>query len=101
MYTIKLYDGTVLDNLELNGNNFISNTIIPDSVFDNNLKTVEVFDGESTQILTDQFLAANRVENNQSWFVIIDKTPEMKREESMTDLQLALVELYESLLGGA
>ena len=65
MYTIKLYDGTVLDNLELNGNNFISNTIIPGSVFENNLKTVEVFDGENTQILTDQFLAANRVENDQ------------------------------------
>ena len=101
MYTIKLYDGTVLENLELNGNNFISNTIIPDSVFDNNLKTVEVFDGENTQILTDQFLAANRVENGQSWFAIIDKTPEMKREEEMTDLQLALVEMYKSLLGGA
>ena len=101
MYTIKLYDGTILENLELNGNNFISNTIIPDTVFENNLKTVEVFDGENTQILTDQFLAANRVENGQSWFVIIDKTPEMKREESMTDLQLALAELYESLLGGA
>ena len=101
MYTIKLYDGTVLDNLELNGNNFISDTIIPDTVLENNLKTVEVFDGENTQILTDQFLAANRVENNQTWFVLIDKTPEMKREEEMTDLQLALVELYESLLGGA
>ena len=99
MYTIKLYDGTVLDNLTLNGNNFISNTIIPDSVFENNLKTVEVFDGENTQILTDQFLAANRVENGQSWFVIIDKTPEMKREEEITNLELALVELYESLLG--
>ena len=101
MYTIKLYDGTVLDNLTLNGNNFISNTIIPGSVFENNLKTVEVFDGENTQILTDQFLAANRVIDNKSWFVLIDKTPEMKREEEMTDLQLALVELYESLLGGA
>ncbi len=100
MYTIKLYDGTVLDNLELNGNNFISNTIIPDSVFENNLKTVEVSDGENTQMLTDQFLAANRVINNQSWFVLIDKTPEIKREEAMTDIQLALVELYESLLGG-
>ena len=101
MYTIKLNNGTVLDNLELNGNNFISDTIIPDTVFENNLKTVEVFDGENTQILTDQFLAANRVENNQTWFVLIDKTPEMKREEEITDLQLALVEMYESLLGGA
>ena len=101
MYTIKLYDGTLLENLTLNGNNFISDTIIPDTAFENNLKTVEIFDRENTQILADQFLAANRVENNQSWFVIIDKTPEMKREEEMTDLQLALVELYESILGGA
>ena len=100
MYKITLADGIELKDLELNGNNFISNTIIPDSVFDNNLKTVEVFDGENTQILTDQFLAANRVIDNKSWFVIIDKTPEMKREEEMTDLQLALVEMYKSLLGG-
>ena len=100
MYTIKLYDGTILENLELNGNNFISNTIIPDTVFENNLKLIEISDGETTQTLTDQFLAANRVENNQTWFVLIDKTPEMKREEEMTDLQLALVGLYESLLGG-
>jgi hypothetical protein len=48
---------------------------------------------------TDQFLAANRVENGQLWFVIIDKTSEMKREEEITNLELALVELYESLLG--
>ena len=101
MYTIKLYDGTVLENLTLNGNNFISNTIIPGSVFENNLKLIEISDGETTQTLTDQFLAANRVENGQSWFVLIDKTPEMKREEEMTDLQLALVEMYKSLLGGA
>lgn len=100
MYTIKLNNGTILTNLILNGNNFISDTIIPDTVFENNLKTVEVFDGENTQILTDQFLAVNRVENNQSWFVLIDKTPEMKREEEMTNLELALAELYESLLGG-
>jgi hypothetical protein len=101
MYTIKLHDGTMLVNLELNGNNFISDTIIPDTVFENNLKLIEISDGETTQTLTDQFLAANRVIDNKSWFVLIDKTPEMKREESMTDLQLALVELYESLLGGA
>ena len=101
MYTIKLYDGTVLDNLELNGNNFISDTIIPDTVFENNLKLIEISDGETTQTLTDQFLAANRVIDNKSWFVLIDKTPEMKREEEMTNIQLALIELYEPLLGGS
>ena len=95
MYTIKLYDGTVLDNLELNGNNFISDTIIPDTVFENNLKTVEVFDGENTQILTDQFLAANRVENNQTWFVLIDKTPEQKEKE---EFENNIADIYATLI---
>jgi len=95
MYTIKLYDGTVLENLTLNGNNFISNTIIPDTVFENNLKTVEVFDGENTQILTDQFLAANRVENDQSWFVIIDKTPEQKEKE---EFENNIADIYATLI---
>ena len=61
MYTIKLYDGTVLDNLELNGNNFISDTIIPDLTFENNLKSVEISDDKSTQIYHDMVLVANRV----------------------------------------
>ena len=104
MYTIKLYDGTVLDNLTLNGNNFISNTIISDSIFENNLKTVEISDGENTQIYNDMVLVANRVIDGKSWFILAEKTPEQKEKEALeamiTDLQLALVGLYESLLGG-
>ena len=101
MYTIKLSDGTTLTNLELNGNNFISDTIIPDLTFENNLKSVEISDGEITRILTDQFLVANRIIDNQSWFIIANKTQQMKSDEAMTDIQLALVELYELLSGGA
>ena len=33
MYKITLHDGTVLDDLELNGNNFISEKVIDDSVY--------------------------------------------------------------------
>ena len=95
MYTIKLYDGTVLDNLELNGNNFISDTIIPDTVFENNLKLIEISDGETTQTLTDQFLAANRVENDQSWFVLIDKTPEQKEKE---EFENNIADIYATLI---
>ena len=95
MYTIKLYDGTVLENLTLNGNNFISDTIIPDTVFENNLKLIEISDGETTQTLTDQFLAANRVENDQSWFVIIDKTPEQKEKE---EFENNIADIYATLI---
>ena len=104
MYTIKLYDGTVLENLILNGNNFISDKIILDDVFENNLKKVEISDGKSTQIYNDMVLVANRVIDGKSWFILAEKTPEQKEKEALeatiTDLQLALVELYESLLGG-
>jgi len=101
MYTIKLNNGTVLTNLTLNGNNFISDKIIPDDIFTDNLNEVEISDGENTQIYNDMVLVANRVIDGKSWFILAEKTPEMKREEEMSDLQLALVELYESLLGGA
>ena len=104
MYTIKLNNGTVLDNLELNGNNFISDKIIPDDIFTDNLNEVEISDVENTQIYNDMVLVANRVIDGKSWFILAEKTPVQKEKETLkatiTDLQLALVELYESLLGG-
>ena len=100
MYTIKLNNGTVLTNLTLNGNNFISDKILLDNIFTDNLDTVEISDGENIRIYNDMVLVANRVIDGKSWFILAEKTPEMKREEEMSDLQLALVELYESLLGG-
>jgi len=104
MYTIKLYDGTLLENLELNGNNFISDKIIPDDIFTDNLNEVEISDGENTQIYQDMALVANRVIDGKSWFILAEKTPEQKEKETLkatiTDLQMALVEMYETLLGG-
>ena len=104
MYTIKLYDGTILTNLILNGNNFISDKIIPDDIFTDNLNEVEISDGENTQIYQDMALVANRVIDGKSWFILAEKTPEQKEKEALeamiTDLQLAFVGLYESLLGG-
>ena len=104
MYTIKLNNGTIISNLVLNGNNFISDKIISDDIFTNNLDKVEISDGKSTQIYQDMMLVANRVIDGKSWFILAEKTPEQKEKEALeatiTDLQLALVKLYESLLGG-
>ena len=104
MYSIKLNNGTILTNLILNGNNFISDKIIPDDIFTDNLNEVEISDGENTQIYNDMVLVANRVIDGKSWFILAEKTPEQKEKEALeamiTDLQLALVGLYESLLGG-
>ena len=81
MYTITLSNGTKLDNLTLNGNNFISDKIIEDAVFDENLKRVEISDGENTTTYEDMFLASNRVDGGKSWIVLLEKTDEMKRQE--------------------
>lgn len=76
MYTITLNDGTKLEKLELNGNNFISGEIIADDVFEDNLLKVTIEDGETTQEYTDMVLVANRAFDGKSWFVLREKTPQ-------------------------
>ena len=111
MYKITLNDGTVLDDLELNGNNFISEKVIDDSVFSGNLDTVTISNGETTVTYTDMKLMSNRVDGGKSWFVLGEKTAHEKdmerlvaalsvNSESITDVQLALAEVYEMTLGG-
>lgn len=81
MYAITLADGTKLKNLELNGNNYISETVIEDSVFEGNLDTVKISDGSTTETFTDMRLMSNRVENGRSWFVLGEKTAQQKKDE--------------------
>ena len=95
MYTIKLYDGTVLDNLTLNGNNFISDKIISDDIFTNNLDKVEISDGKSTQIYQDMMLVANRVIDGKSWFILAEKTQEQKEKEA---LEKCINDIYATLV---
>ena len=105
MYTIKLNNGTTLTDLVLNGNNFISNEIISNDVFSDNLNTIEISDGENAHTYHDMVLVTNRIIDGKSWFILAEKTLEQKEKEELeattTDLQLALVEMYESIVGGA
>ena len=111
MYQITLHDGTVLDELELNGNNFISTQVIDDSAFFGNLDTVTISNGETTETYTDMKLLSNRVDGGKTWFVLGEKTEQEKtmerlvsalsvNAESITDVKLALAELYEMIIGG-
>ena len=108
MYTITLANGTKLDNLELNGNNFISKTKIEDSVFTDNLTTVVISDGTTEETHEDMVLVANRMIDDEDWFVLRDKTENEKKEEALqkilsddasdiTDLQLAVAQMYEMI----
>lgn len=97
MYTITLQDGTRLENLELNGNNFISCDILSDTVFADNLRTVTISDGENTDTYTDMKLMANRVWDGKSWFVLAEKTvqelQEEAREKELSELRQTMIAL--------
>lgn len=55
-YSVTLADGTKLENLELNGNNYISKKPIDQSLFDYNLDRVTISDGETEEIYQDMAL---------------------------------------------
>ena len=106
MYTIKLADGTQLKKLELNGNNYISKTEIKDNVFEGNLETVEITDNETKEKMALQNckLIQNKQYGDEWWFIIAEKSQEELYKEqvatNITDMELALAEVYEMLLGG-
>lgn len=106
MYKITLADGTTLENLVLNGNNFIAQTAVDDAVFKDNMATVTITDTESgsTEQIEDGVLLSNIVRDGCSWIVLGQKSAEEKRLEAIdntfTDLQMALAEVYEMMIGG-
>lgn len=106
MYKITLADGTTLENLVLNGNNYVASTAVDDAVFKDNMATVTITnleDGTAEQI-EDGVLLSNIVRDGCSWLVLGQKPAEQKRLETIdstfTDLQMALAEVYEMVLGG-
>lgn len=50
IYTLTLEDGSKIENLHLNGNNFVSETEIDPEIFDGNLGSVTINDGERDMI---------------------------------------------------
>lgn len=100
MYTITLNDGTKLENLELNGNNFIAEGVIEDSVFTDNLANVVITNGETTDTYTDMFLVCNRVENGRSWIVLAEKSEQQKMEEARDNTIAELRQAMAVLLTG-
>ena len=84
MYKITLADGTALENLVLNGNNFIAKTAVDDAVFEDNMATVTITnleDGTAEQI-EDGVLLSNIVREGCSWIVLGQKSAEQKATEA-------------------
>ena len=109
MYTITLANGTKLKNLNMNGSNYVSKTKVDESIFTSaNLATMTVSDGEIETTYTDVvFIQQMEWADGTFYLAFREKTREEKLVEaitantdSMTDLQVALAEVYEMILGG-
>ena len=98
MYNVKLADGTEIKNLELNGNNFIPDTIVDESVFENNLDKVTITDRDgNVEELNNAKVVFAKVLGKQS-FILVEKTKEEIEKETLYQLLADLTETV--LLGG-
>ena len=110
-WKITLADGTSLEKLELNGNNYISSTTVTEETFAGKLSTVTIEGPDGSRVHEDMKLIQITKVGKKYWFILADKTAEEKQKElvaaalaangnSVTDLQLALAEVYEMIIGG-
>ena len=104
MYKIKLSDGTTLNRLELNGNNFISEDKLTDATFAGKLSYVEITDDDGyTMAYHDMILIWPAVPGNdtRTWFILSEKPEQQKKEETVwqtiTDLEIAQIEQMQQM----
>lgn len=107
MYTIKLADGQTLTGLSKNGDNFISKTHIDESIFEKNLSEMTVSDGETEEVFKNVELI-QQVEEEDGWHLAFRELSPQEifnnlvtvNSDSITDIEVALAEVYEMLIGG-
>jgi len=98
MYKIKLSDGRMIENLELNGNNFIPEKSIDINIFNGNLDKISIIDSEDNiEELNDFRIVFAEVSGRQS-FIVAEKNREEIEKENLYQLMADLTEIV--LLGG-
>lgn len=107
-YTITLADGRKLTGLSKNGDNFVSSEKVDETIFKDNLSTMKVSDGETEETFENMvFIQQMEWVDGTFYLAFREQTPQEKmlaaiaaNSESVTDMQLALAEVYEMILGG-
>lgn len=88
IYTITLADGTVIDNLTMNGNNFISDEALNASIFESNCCPVTINDGTSNEVHRNMELVQVTPVNGKSWFVLRDiSAKELEQAKMKSDIE--------------
>jgi hypothetical protein len=90
---IELADGTKITDLRTNGNNFVSDTPIEDSIFEGKLSTVKITTPEGVAEYQDLKLVQNRQFGAEYMFILAEKTPAEKEKEELMQLLADIAEL--------
>ena len=96
-YTIKLADGRELTGLTKNGNNYVSKKKVNETIFIDNLSTMTVSDGETETTYKNVELIQQMTLPDGFYLCFRELT---EAELTVTDLQEALAEVYEIIVGG-
>lgn len=83
VYSVTLADGTIIKNLRLNGNNFVSDAPIDKSVFDGNCHSVTIFDGETETVHENMECVQVTQMGAEYWFVLRELSESELKEAKM------------------
>ena len=87
-YTITLSDGTVINNLSLNGNNFISKTSVTKEMFTDNCSPVTINDETMDEVHENMDIVQVSEVNGEYWFVLRDiSSEELARIKMQSDIE--------------
>ena len=107
MYTNTLADGRSISNLQLNCNNYVSEVKIDEHIFKHNLSKVKISDGKTEVTYTDLMFVQQMEIGDKFYLAFRTKSNSerlaetiLKNSSSVTDIQMALADVYEMIAGG-
>lgn len=101
MYTITLKDGTKLENLDMNGNNYVSKTEIDTTIFTNdNLSKIVVSDGETETTYENMKFIQQTKYSDGYYFILAEMTERDKMLKAMEENSQSINDILVAILGG-
>lgn len=99
-WKITLADGTSLDGLDLNGNNYISSTSVTVETFAGKLSSVTIEGPDGSQVHEDMKLIQITKVGKKYWFILADKTAEEKQKKATDARMTEMEQVMKALLTG-
>ncbi len=88
IYAITLADGTVIENLKLNGNNFISENPVSADIFDGNCSPVVISNEDYDEKHEHMELVQVAEYDGQYWFILRDLSyEELDKIKTRSDIE--------------